>query len=70
MPEQCLIPLPDDVPSRLAPLLLDTIGTAAMGCGSCGTAFQEGPTLVVGAGALPIGLGAVIAAQGGSALGP
>jgi len=67
VPEQCLIPLPDDVPSRLAPLLLDTIGTVSHGLRLVRHRVSEGPTLVVGAG--PIGLGAVIAAQGLS-LGP
>ena len=33
VPEQCLLPIPDDVPTHLAPMLLDTIGTAArMAC--------------------------------------
>ncbi|HRJ70118.1 MAG TPA: alcohol dehydrogenase catalytic domain-containing protein, partial [Beijerinckiaceae bacterium] len=31
VPERCLLPLPGDVPLDLAPLLLDTIGTAAHG---------------------------------------
>ena len=31
VPEQCLLPIPGDVPDHLAPLLLDTIGTAAHG---------------------------------------
>ena len=29
VPERCLLPVPDDIPTALAPLLLDTIGTAA-----------------------------------------
>ena len=62
VPDQCLIPVPDDVPSRMAPLLLDTVGTVGHGLRLVRRLVSEGPTLVVGAG--PIGLGAVIAAQG------
>ena len=31
VPEQCLLPVPDDIDDSLAPLLLDTIGTSAHG---------------------------------------
>jgi len=31
VPDQCLLPVPDDIPDDLAPLLLDTIGTSAHG---------------------------------------
>lgn len=61
VPDQCLIPVPDDVPTRVAPLLLDTIGTVAHGLRQAGRLVGAGPTLVVGAG--PIGLGAIIAAD-------
>lgn len=63
VPENCLMPVPDDIEERLAPLLLDTIGTSAH---ALRTALKhvEGPVpslLVTGAG--PVGLGAVLAAQ-------
>jgi threonine dehydrogenase-like Zn-dependent dehydrogenase len=61
VPEQCLIPVPDDVPTALAPLLLDTIGTAAHGVRLAKRVVSAGPALVVGAG--PIGLGAVMVLQ-------
>lgn len=61
VPAQCLIPVPDDVPTALAPLLLDTIGTAAHGVRLARRFVDSGPALVVGAG--PIGLGAVMVLQ-------
>jgi threonine dehydrogenase-like Zn-dependent dehydrogenase len=57
-PERCLLPLPDDVPDRIAPLLLDTIGTSAHGLRLAKRIVDGGPALVLGAG--PIGLGAII----------
>ena len=61
VPEQCLLPVPDWVPDDLAPLLLDTIGTAAHGIRVAGPQVAKGPVVVMGAG--PIGLGAIIALQ-------
>lgn len=61
VPEQCLLPVPDWVPDNLAPLLLDTIGTAAHGIRVAGPQVVKGPVLVMGSG--PIGLGAIIALQ-------
>ena len=58
VPERCLLPLPDDVPDHLAPLLLDTIGTTAHGVRLARRVVQGGRALVLGAG--PIGLGAII----------
>lgn len=58
VPGQCLMPVPDWVPDRLAPLLLDTIGTAAHGIRQAGRVVEPGPALVLGAG--PIGLGAIL----------
>lgn len=58
VPERCLIPLPDDVPLDLAPLLLDTIGTAAHGVRLAKPIVSGGAALVLGAG--PIGLGAIL----------
>jgi threonine dehydrogenase-like Zn-dependent dehydrogenase len=57
-PERCLLPVPDDVPDRLAPLLLDTIGTTAHGIRLAKRIVEDGRALVLGAG--PIGLGAII----------
>jgi L-iditol 2-dehydrogenase len=62
VPEQCLIPVPDDIPDRLAPLLLDTIGTAAHGVRRAMRLVSPGPALVIGAG--PIGLGALLVLRG------
>lgn len=59
VPAQCLLPVPDDVPDDLAPLLLDTIGTSAHGIRMARPLVPAGDVLVTGAG--PIGLGAIIA---------
>ncbi len=62
VPRRCLLPVPDDVPDALAPLLLDTIGTTAHAIRLAGRVVApNGPVLVLGAG--PIGLGAIIVAQ-------
>ena len=58
VPERCLLRLPDDVPIEAAPLLLDTIGTAAHGIRLARRVAAQGPALVLGAG--PIGLGALV----------
>lgn len=57
-PERCLLPVPDDIPDALAPLLLDTIGTAAHGIRQAKRVVAGGRALVLGAG--PIGLGAIL----------
>lgn len=57
-PERCLLPVPNDIPDRLAPLLLDTIGTTAHGIRMARRVVPGGRALVLGAG--PIGLGAII----------
>lgn len=62
VPEQCLLPVPDDIPDALAPLLLDTIGTAAHGVRLARRVVQGGAALVLGAG--PIGLGAILVLRG------
>lgn len=62
VPENCLLPVPDDIEDSLAPLLLDTIGTSghAVRFASRIVAPREsGPVLVTGAG--PVGLGVVLA---------
>jgi L-iditol 2-dehydrogenase len=61
VPEQCLLPVPDDVPTHLAPLLLDTLGTAAHGVRMAQGLVKPGCALILGAG--PIGLGALIVLQ-------
>jgi propanol-preferring alcohol dehydrogenase len=64
VPEQCLLPVPDDIDDTLAPLLLDTIGTAAHGVRFVQHLVPPdttGPVLVTGAG--PVGLGAIVALQ-------
>ena len=58
VPERCLLPVPDDIPDRLAPLLLDTVGTAAHAVRLAQRVVQGGSALVLGAG--PIGLGAIL----------
>lgn len=61
VPEQCLLPVPQDIPTHLAPLLLDTIGTAAHGIRLAKKITSEGKALVLGAG--PIGLGGILVLQ-------
>ena len=61
VPTQCLLPVPDDVPDHLAPLLLDTIGTAAHGVRLSQALVPQGRALILGAG--PIGLGALLVLQ-------
>ena len=58
VPEQCLLPLPDDIPDRLAPLALDTVGTSAHGVRLAARLVEPGPAMVIGAG--PVGLGSLI----------
>ena len=58
VPEQCLLPVPDDIPDHLAPLLLDTIGTAGHGIRLARKIVNSGRVLVLGAG--PIGLGGLL----------
>lgn len=62
VPENCLLPVPDDIEDSLAPLLLDTIGTSAHAVRFAGRLVppaDAGPVLVTGAG--PVGLGVVLA---------
>ncbi len=60
-PERCLMTVPDDIEDRLAPLLLDTIGTTAHGVRLARRIAPSGKALVLGAG--PIGLGAILVLQ-------
>jgi threonine dehydrogenase-like Zn-dependent dehydrogenase len=62
VPENCLLPVPDDIEDSLAPLLLDTIGTSAHAVRFVSRvvpANESGPVLVTGAG--PVGLGVILA---------
>ena len=64
VPGQCLMPVPNDIDDDLAPLLLDTIGTAAHGLRGARPLLpppRECEVLITGAG--PIGIGALIALQ-------
>lgn len=58
VPEQCLLPVPDDIDDKLAPLLLDAIGTTAHAARLALRVLDGGRALVIGAG--PIGLGAIL----------
>ena len=65
VPENCLLPVPDDIEDSLAPLLLDTIGTSAHAVRFVSRVVppqEAGPVLVTGAG--PVGLGVILALQG------
>ena len=62
VPEQCLLPVPDDISDDLAPLLLDTIGTAAHALRLVQRVLPppaQLTALITGAG--PVGLGGLIA---------
>lgn len=64
VPDNCLLPVPDDIDSDLGPLLLDTIGTSAHAVRAAGRivpASEKPQVLVCGAG--PVGLGVVLALQ-------
>jgi threonine dehydrogenase-like Zn-dependent dehydrogenase len=64
VPEQCLMPVPDDIDDDLAPLLLDTIGTSAHGLRTVVPLLPppaDAEVLILGAG--PIGLGALLGLQ-------
>ena len=62
VPDNCLLPVPDDIEDDLGPLLLDTIGTSAHAVREAErfvTRDPSRPVLVTGAG--PVGLGVVLA---------
>ena len=62
VPAQCLLALPADIEDRIAPLLLDTIGTSAHAVRTAAKfSAKQSPVLITGAG--PVGLGALIAAK-------
>ncbi len=61
VPENCLLPVPDDIEDSLAPLLLDVIGTSGHAVRFASRIVppdEAGPVLVTGAG--PVGLGVVL----------
>lgn len=61
-PDNCLLPVPDDIEEALAPLLLDTIGTSAHALREAARHCIANPSiLILGAG--PVGLGVVLAAK-------
>ena len=62
VPDNCLLPVPDDIEDDLAPLLLDTIGTSAHAVREAGKIVpaKDGPEVLV-CGAGPVGLGVVLA---------
>jgi threonine dehydrogenase-like Zn-dependent dehydrogenase len=62
VPDNCLLPVPDDIDDDLAPLLLDTIGTSAHAVRSAARIVPaEGDPEVLVTGAGPVGLGVVLA---------
>jgi threonine dehydrogenase-like Zn-dependent dehydrogenase len=66
VPENCLLPVPDDIEDSLAPLLLDTIGTSAHAVRFISrwcAGGEAGPVLVTGAG--PVGLGVTSSGDAG-----
>lgn len=63
VPECCLLPVPDDIEDDLAPLLLDTIGTAAHGLRTVAPLVPPAASDVLILGAGPVGLGGLVAAQ-------
>lgn len=63
VPENCLLPVPEDIEDRLAPLLLDTIGTSAHALREAARHLTGKPPAILVTGAGPVGLGVVLAAQ-------
>ena len=56
VPEQCLLEVPDDIEDGIAPLLLDTIGTAAHGIRFVQNLVPPDPlSMVLVTGAGPVG---------------
>jgi len=62
LPERVLLPIPDEIPTDLAPLLLDTIGTTAHGIRMGMKVKKPGKSLILGTG--PIGLGSLLVLKG------
>jgi threonine dehydrogenase-like Zn-dependent dehydrogenase len=64
VPDNCLLPVPDDIEDDLAPLLLDTIGTSAHAVREAsGIVAAAGKPEVLVTGAGPVGLGVILALQ-------
>ena len=63
VPDNCLLPVPEDIPERLAPLLLDTIGTSAHALREAARHLSTDTPSILVTGAGPVGLGVVLAAR-------
>ena len=63
VPDNCLLPVPDDIEDDLAPLLLDTIGTSAHALREARRHLSGDDPSVLVSGAGPVGLGVVLAAR-------
>lgn len=63
VPENCLLPVPGDIDTALAPLLLDTIGTSAHALREAARHLVTRSPSILVTGAGPVGLGVVLAAQ-------
>jgi threonine dehydrogenase-like Zn-dependent dehydrogenase len=61
VPEQCLLPISEQIPADLAPLLLDAIGTTSHGIRLAKKVTTLDRCLIIGAG--PIGLGSILVLQ-------
>ncbi|MCB8838340.1 alcohol dehydrogenase catalytic domain-containing protein [Aurantimonas sp. VKM B-3413] len=62
VPDNCLLPVPEDIPDDLGPLLLDTIGTSAHAVREAQRFVpKDGDPEVLVTGAGPVGLGVVLA---------
>ncbi|MBB3988131.1 threonine dehydrogenase-like Zn-dependent dehydrogenase [Sagittula marina] len=61
VPENCLLPVPDDIPVDLAPLLLDTIGTSAHAVREAKRHLATDTPKILITGAGPVGLGVLLA---------
>lgn len=63
VPENCLLEVPDDIGEKLAPLLLDTIGTSAHALREAARHLRSDTPSVLVMGAGPVGLGVLLAAH-------
>lgn len=61
VPDNCLLPVPDDIEDDLAPLLLDTIGTSAHAVREAQRFLATDSPRILVAGAGPVGLGVLLA---------
>lgn len=61
VPDNCLLPVPDDIEDDLAPLLLDTIGTSAHAVREAQRFLATDRPRILVTGAGPVGLGVLLA---------